>query len=244
MKKNLIIFFILVFIISLYLNLSYGRIYDRSETKLIRINWPEQISFKNPNFQNSIKYVALGDSLTRGVGSSNINDTLAFVFAQKLSQKMSVSLANLAVSGATTDDLISYQLDKAVKENPNYITLFIGTNDIHNLTSASKFDENMNYIINTLRKISSAKIIVFNIPYLGSKSLILFPYNLLLDYQIKQYNKILANLCENNNITLIDIYNPTKEKFSKQSNFYSSDNFHPSAEGYLLWGTLISTKDL
>lgn len=239
MKKKLIIFFILALGVSLYLNRSYARIYDRNEINITQINWPQQISFPNPNFQNNIKYVALGDSLTNGVGSDNINNTLVFIFAQKLSQNMSVSLINLAVNGVTTDDLIKFQLNKAIEKKPNYVTLFIGINDIHNHISVKKFQQNMDLILNRLTRETEGRIIVFNLPYLGSGNLILPPFNIFFDYKTKQFNQVISRIVSEKNITLVDIYTPTKETFSKKSSFYSSDEFHPSKDGYIFWGSLL-----
>lgn len=244
MNKRLIIIVILLLVLGVYLNRSYSRIYDRDESNISGISWTDPVTLQNPNFQNTVKYVALGDSLTVGVGSKDIKKTLPFIIAGKISEHMSVTLVNLAVSGATAQDVIKNQLSKAVVQKPNYITLFIGTNDIHSLIAPSKFEAQMTNIIDFLEKNTSAKIIVFSIPYLGSENLILFPYNFLIDYRIKQYNKVLTDLSETYKFTLIDLYTPTKENFSKQTNFYSSDNFHPSEEGYLMWGSLVTLKEL
>ncbi len=243
MKKNPAIFLILVIGIFFYLNRSYARIYDRDESRISNISWTYPITITNPSFQNKVKYVSIGDSLAMGIGSKDATKTLPFIVANKLSQRMSVTLVNIAVIGATSDEVLLDQLNNTITQKPDYITLFLGTNDIHNLIPSSKFEENMNYIIKMLANKTSAKIIVFNIPYLGLNNLILFPYNLLFDYQIKQYNRVLTRISEANKIILIDLYNPTKDNFSKQPNFYSNDNFHPSEEGYLLWGTLVDSED-
>lgn len=244
MKSKWIILFVLGIIFAIYLQQSYARIYNRVEPNIASLNWSMPIFFKNPTFQTSVKYAALGDSLSFGVGSNDMKKTLPYMFADKLSKQMSVTLYNFSISGATTNDVINNQLNKAAAQRPNYITLLIGTNDLHALTPSSIFEKNMKQIIDYLKNQTAAKIIIFNIPYLGSNSLVLFPYNGFLDYQINQYNNIIADLCKKNKITLIDLYTPTKNQFSKESFFYSSDNFHPSAEGYSLWGTLITAEDI
>lgn len=244
MKKHFLLLIIIAITSSIYLNWSYSRIYNRNETIPGNIPWPQQISFPNPNFQNYVKYVSLGDSLTTGVGSNNITNTLPYLFSQKLSQKMSVILVNLAVRGATTDNLIKSQLAPTIEKKPNYITILIGVNDIHNFTSTVKFQRNFEQIINDLSTKTPAKIIVFNIPYLGSSGLILPPYNIIFDYYTRRYNKIIATVCSKKNIMMIDLYTTTKEKFVKQTGFYSDDQFHPSGEGYQFWGQLIDGESL
>jgi len=244
MNKKLIVFVLFLSVIGFYLNRTYSKIYSRSEITDLTEFWEKPILFKNTNFQTTVKYVAIGDSLSVGIGSSELAKTLPYEVATKISKQMSVSLVNLAVKGATVDSVIAYQLERAVAQKPNYITVFIGTNDLHFLKSPSKFESEMNYIIGFLTKNTQAKIIVLNIPYLGSDDLILFPYNVFFDYQVRQYNFAIARVCRTYNLTLIDLYTPTKTIFSKTPNFYSSDNFHPSGDGYLMWGTLINKIEL
>lgn len=240
MNKKLIILVIILSALVIYLQQSYARIYNRNETVLTSPSWTKPQLFRNPNFQNTIKYVAMGDSLTVGLGSNKITQTYPFIFAQSLSKNMSVSLVDLAIRGATSTDLINLQLDKAIVENPNYVSLFIGINDVHSLMTNKKFEDNINYITTILMEKTPAKIIILNIPYLGSKDLILFPYNIFFDYRTQEFNKILSKITSEKNLTLIDLYTPTKEIFSKQPNFYSFDNFHPSGDGYMLWGSLLT----
>lgn len=240
MNKKFIILAVILSIIVIYLQRGYARIYDRDETVLPLLSWNKPILFKNSNFQNSIKYVSLGDSLTVGVGSNNIAQTYPYIFAENLSRFMSVSLVNLAIRGATSSDVINSQLEKAIAENPNYVSLLIGVNDVYGFESNGEFEKNFDRITTVLIKNTQAKIIILNIPYLGSDSLIVFPYNNIFNYRVLQFNKIISKISSEKNLILIDLYAPTKDIFSKKSNFYSSDNFHPSANGYLHWGTLLS----
>lgn len=201
------------------------------------------INISNLNSTNKIIYVALGDSLSSGVGSDDYKKTITYIFADNLSKTTSVGFINLAVSGATTSDLIKNQLSEAINLNPDYITLFIGTNDIHNLVSSKKFEENINVILEKLTKETRAKIVVFNLPYLESDNLILPPYDLFFDARTKEFNSVLEKICKDKNLTLVDLYTPTKKVFSKNKDFYSEDGFHPSSEGYLLWGTLLKDNN-
>lgn len=242
-KKNIFFFCVAAFFVFVYLNLTYSRIYNRYTVPDLSFYWTKPISFKNPTFQNTVKYVALGDSLSVGIGSDNPKKSLPYILAGKLARNMSVQLINLAVLGATADDITQFQLDRAIAEKPNYVTVFIGTNDVHALIPAVIFRDKLDYIIKNLASQTQAKIIIFNVPYLGSKSLILFPYNLFFDYKIRQYNTEIETIAKNNNVLLIDLYTPTKE-FEKQTNFYSVDSFHPSGEGYIMWGNLVLQKNL
>lgn len=236
---------ILIFILTLVslLNRGYSKIYEHNGKFLLSPYKTQSITIPKLNSTNKITYVALGDSLSSGVGSGDYKKTITYLFADSLSKKESVDFENLAFSGATTNDLVSTKLSEAVKLNPDYITIFIGTNDIHNLMPSKRFEDNMTFILDNLIRRTKAKIIVFNLPYLGSDNLILPPYNLFFDARTKEFNSVLEKICKDKNLTLIDFYIPTKEIFSKNANFYSEDGFHPSSEGYLLWGNLLNDKN-
>ncbi len=78
-------------------------------------------------------YVALGDSLTRGVGSTSGAGYVQPVSAAL--EEEDVRTQNLAVSGARTEDLLAQLEQPEVRrtiENARYITLTIGGNDLFN----------------------------------------------------------------------------------------------------------------
>lgn len=235
---------ILAFVTFLYLNRSYSRIYARVIVPDLSYNWTTPIELKNSNFQNTVKYAALGDSLSVGIGSIDYRNALPYIIASKLSQQMSVSLYNFAVMGATADAVRVMQLEKAIAVEPNYVTVFIGTNDVHKLDPVDTFESELDYIIKNLKERTKAKIIVFNVPLLGNNNLVWFPYNIFFDIQIRQYNQVISRVAQKYEVNLIDLYTPTKNDFANRKNFYSVDDFHPSGEGYQMWGTLVIPKDL
>ena len=225
----------------LYLNRSYAYIYDHISQKNLRsptMNQEYILKSQTPTAQNK-KYVALGDSLSAGVGANSFDQTFPYLLAEKLAQENNISLVNLGVPGAKTKDVISSQISQAITLNPDYLTLLIGINDIHGLIPVKKFQANFTEIINRLMTETKAKITVINIPYLGSSHLILPPYNFYFDQQTKKYNEIIQKITEQKSICYIDLYNQTKTTFAQNKKLYSSDLFHPSAEGYRLWADII-----
>ena len=191
-----------------------------------------------------IKYVALGDSLTAGVGSYNTKDTFVHKFAENLAQNNNeVQVVNLGISGAKTNELINLELAKAVSENPDIITLLIGINDIHNKSMVSKFKEKYLFILNELLTKTNSKIFVMTIPYLGSKYIVLPPFNYLLDFRTKQFNEAIesaVDLTKSNRIYVMDLYKFSYNLARNDKKYYSSDLFHPSAYGYALWGDFLN----
>jgi lysophospholipase L1-like esterase len=235
-------------LIGCYLYLSYIRFYHFIGDINLRTPYlVNLVTIENREGKGSVKYVALGDSLSAGVGSQDIIKTFVYQYGVKLSEKYSkVSLLNLAWPGDMAEDVLNNQLPKAIEEKPDFITLLIGTNDIHNKKTEKDFQEKYQYILNQLLTKTNASIIVLTIPYLGSNKLVYPPFNFLLDYRTKQFNKIIltvvGSVSDKERIKLVDLYKETYVISKRDINYYSSDLFHPSGEGYLLWGRIINAN--
>ncbi len=181
-----------------------------------------------------IKYVALGDSLTAGVGASDYQNSYPYLLAQKLSAQNNVELWNFSQSGARSDDVLTKQLPQALSAKPNLVTLFIGINDIHGLKSLTEFKNNYNQIVSALQK-NGAKVYLLSIPYLGSDKIVLFPYNLIWAARTKQFNEAIKKAALEYRAVYIDLY-----PLTKSAQFYSADQFHPSDQGYKEWLKVIN----
>jgi lysophospholipase L1-like esterase len=196
---------------------------------------------ENPQCEGSVKYVALGDSLSAGVGALDIKETFVYLYAQNLLRTYEkVNILNLAWPGDSTSEVIQNQLPAAIKEDPDYVTLMIGTNDVHNKRIISDFREKYKFILNELLTKTDAKIVVINIAYLGSSKLVLPPFSWLLNFRTKQFNDIIAGLANSDRIRLVDLYSATYWISEQNPKYYSSDLFHPSESGYEIWGQVIN----
>lgn len=185
-------------------------------------------------------YVALGDSLTAGVGADNYSDSYPYLLAAKMSGKgVNVNLKNFSAPGYKTQDVIDVFLNPAIEAKPDVITLLIGVNDIHNYVGRSQFEKNYSYILNRLTKETQAKIYLINIPYIGSKSTILPPLDYYFETETDSYNKVIKKLADQYGLQYIDLNSPTKDLFKTDGSHYAADSFHPSAYGYKLWADII-----
>ena len=178
-----------------------------------------------------------GYSGNGGVGADDYQNTFPFYYAQNLTKNYSiVKLINLGVPGATTRDLIKDQLPKVLKEKPQYVTILIGINDLHNFINLKEFEENYNKIVSEIREKTGANITLFTIPYLGSNKIVFFPYNVVLDLKTREYNNSIKGICVTKNFKCIDLYKASvSDTFIKDSTNYSIDNFHPSSKGYKIF---------
>lgn len=189
------------------------------------------------------KYVALGDSLSAGVGSSDINHTIVYLYAQELAANgHRINVLNLAWPGDETEEVLKNQLPIAIAEQPDYISLFIGINDMHEKRTLEHFRKNYSFILSELLSKTHAKILVINLPYLGANKLVAFPFNMILDARTKQFNKVIDSLPKNDRIHLVDLYKGSALKLNGSFSNYSSDLFHPSETGYMLWSEIINAN--
>ena len=181
-----------------------------------------------------IVYVALGDSTGAGVGARDGGYVLR-LFKRLEEQRPGSQLANLCVSGATTDDLLRGQLTNGVSKNPQLVTVGIGINDIGHGLSLEQFAQNYERILSTLKDKTDAQIIVTNIPDISSAPMV--PSSMRDQYhqKIVTFNQRLEEIASRNGATVFDIYSITTRELPSHPEYFSRDGFHPSDEGYELW---------
>lgn len=239
MRKTLLIFLSLIIIVLvIYMNRSYAHIYNKiNEINLISSDMQQLYNFGN-NFEKSLIYVAIGDSLTAGVGVDSFEKSYPFQIAEMIAKEgKRVTLNIQAIPGGKSIDIINHFVDPTVKTKPDLITLFIGVNDVHGNISKEEFKNNFEIILQKLTKETKAKIYIINLPYLGAENLILPPYNFYFDKRTQEFNEIIKQLADNYKLKYIDLYTPTSK--SPKEKYYSVDLFHPSDVGYKLWSQII-----
>jgi len=181
-----------------------------------------------------IVYVALGDSTGSGVGAKD-GGYVARLYKRLVERRPGSKLTNLCVSGSTTEDVIRGQLDRAVASNPDLVTVGIGINDIGHGFTLERFSKNYEQILNTLKQKTHARIVVTNIPDISSAPRIPGPMRSEYQRQIVQFCKRSEEIAERQGVTVFDMYSITKDDLPAHPEYFSSDGFHPSDQGYEFW---------
>jgi lysophospholipase L1-like esterase len=238
--SGLVIFLVIIAII--YFNRSYAYIYDHIDKMALKS--PDRnhsfLVVNNKTASSSLTYVALGDSLTAGVGTDKYSDSYPYLLAQYFAgNNYQIDLEDRAVPGVKTEELLNGLVPAAIKDQPDIVTLLIGVNDVHGMIDRKDFRKNYETILQMLTKETKAKIYVINIPLIGASNLVTPPYNLIFDYRTQQYNKIIKELADKYSVNYIDLYTPTKDLLRSNGPHYASDFFHPSKLGYKIWADLI-----
>jgi acyl-CoA thioesterase-1 len=183
-----------------------------------------------------IVYVALGDSTGSGVGARE-GGYVARLFQRLAERRPGSKLSNLCVSGATTEDVLRDQIEQGVALNPDLVTVGIGINDIGHGLTLEEFSRNYEQILSTLREKSRAEIVVTNLPDISSAPRIPGPMRDQYQRQIVQFGERLGEIANRYGATVFDIYTVTRQELPSHPEYFSSDGFHPSDEGYELWAT-------
>lgn len=239
MKKGFYITLFFIIAIIGYFWFGYANIYNRIRAGGLKTVDTQYIYTFNMGSQE-IKYAALGDSLTAGVGTDNYEESYPYLLSKDLSKDNSIILKDFSLLGARTEDVIDKGLlEGVIEDKPDIITLLVGVNDVRENISEKEFESNYTYIINELVKNTNAKIYLINIPFIGSNTLYLPPYNWYFTDKTVKFNRIIRKIASDNHLTYINIASPTKQMFEKDGSYYSVDSLHPSKEGYKILEQII-----
>jgi acyl-CoA thioesterase-1 len=186
-------------------------------------------------------YVALGDSTVEGVGASHADlNYVSRLRARLLARYPNARVKNLGVGGATSADVMTRQLDRAIKLRPDLITLSIRPNDITRAVPVARYEQNLDVILGRLRSETAALIVVNLIPDLAvTPRFTHSPHADAVGGQTVLFNKALARKAGEHGVELVDLYLASREEVPRQSALLWKDGYHPSDAGYARWAELM-----
>ena len=174
----------------------------------------------------------MGDSTGTGVGAQSGGG-----YPERLVRLLSprLRLLNLCRSGATSADVLSDQLPRALRSLPRLISLGIGINDVGLQLPDESFALNLEEIVIGLRKLG-APIVILNLPNLALSPAVarLVPRS-LYEKRIEMFNDHVTATAARHDLTLVDLYALSREIVPGRPELFSPDGYHPSALGYDEW---------
>jgi lysophospholipase L1-like esterase len=181
-----------------------------------------------------LHYVALGDSTGSGVGATN-GGYVARLFKRVLGERPGSHLTNLCVGGATTEDVLRSQLERAINAKPAILTLGIGINDIGHGVSLENFAQNYETIVSRLINESDAPLVITNIPDTSTSPRLPEIMRPEIHSRIVLFNEKIHEIASKHGATVFDVYSVTHESLPDHPEYFSADGFHPSDAGYEVW---------
>jgi lysophospholipase L1-like esterase len=161
---------------------------------------------------DSASVVMLGDSLTEGAQWSEITGC-AF-------------LANRGIGGDDSAGLLR-RLDGVTSLKPAAVFLMIGVNDVNSGVSADTIVENVEQVVDKLKKSGARVYLTLVLPVAESFKKI--------NPKIDELNKAYVKLAKETKIAVIDFRADTRNADGFLKDEFSRDGIHLTAEGYRVW---------
>ncbi|WP_436793033.1 SGNH/GDSL hydrolase family protein [Actinospongicola halichondriae] len=192
----------------------------------------------------SVDVVWLGDSTSTGVGTAQVEDTMAFRVVS--TRNPSARLTILGVSGDQVHEVIDDQLpllrDRVADGDvPDAVYVSIGANDVTALTRRATFEGRYRSMVDEIVDVvPDAEIVLIGIPDMGTAPRIPVPLRQIAGRRAAQLDDVIVAIAEDEGLHHVDLAERTSATFSSDPDrYFSLDGFHPSADGHELWADAV-----
>lgn len=191
-------------------------------------------------FDSHTRYMAIGDSLVAGYGAIPATEGYVYLLYRSgaFDKIPNTIFCNAGVPGATSSDVLAYQVPQAIKYfHPGIITLTVGGNDLVRImagadpaTVLQEFQNNLIQIFMALKsapETRNAKIYVSNlysIPEIPASEVV-----------VPVFNQIVAAVASSFGVPVADVYSAFQGKnglLLVDRNGASPVQIHPTNAGY------------
>ena len=180
--------------------------------------------------EESIRYVALGDSFTEGVGDIDENrpngvrgwaDRVAEEFMQADPEAL---YANLAIRGRLLIPILEEQLEAAIDLKPNLVSLYGGGNDM--LRPSVDIDALMDRLSDGFAALRKENIHVFTFTGMDVRDFNAFKQT---RPRTALYNELLREIADEHGVTIVDFW---RMRDFSDPRLWSSDRLHMNPLGH------------
>jgi lysophospholipase L1-like esterase len=182
-----------------------------------------------------LRYVALGDSYTIGTATRSAAERWPDQLVAQLGARLDL-VANLAVNGFTSRDVIEQELPRLDELRPGFASLLIGVNDVVQGVDAAMFERNVSAILDDLlRRLPPSRILAVSTPdYTVTPEGASYGDPISQAAGIRRNNGILRDLARERGIAFVDIHDLSLRAVDDRS-LVAADGLHPSGAQYTLW---------
>jgi lysophospholipase L1-like esterase len=185
----------------------------------------------------ALRYVALGDSYTICTGVQHDDRWPDRLVATLGPAEPTLELvANLAVNGYTTDDLIRYELPALDELEPAFVSVQIGVNDVVRGRSPGSYITNMRTILDDVsRRVGPGRIVTVAVPdYTVTPAGADYGDPRRRHDGIVAVNQAMAREAADRGIAFVDIFDVSRQA-TEDPTLVANDGLHPSGRQYGLW---------
>lgn len=184
-----------------------------------------------PQEVESIRYVAVGDSFTEGVGDPDADRPNGVRgWADRVAEQFMLAdpgalYANLAIRGRLLEPILDEQLGAALELKPNLVSLYGGGNDI--LRPNTDIDKLMLLLDGAFKTLRAEKIEVFTFTGMDVKDFMAFKST---RPKTAIYNELLRDIAAENGVTIVDFW---RMKDFADPRYFASDRLHLNTRGHI-----------
>ena len=200
-----------------------------------------------------LRYVALGDSYTIGTALTQVSDRWPDRLVAALGDELAGKglpgetppgegapalelVANLAVNGFTSQDVIELELPRVPELSPAFVSLLVGVNDVVQGVPPDRFAANAAQILDALLELLPANrlLTVATPDYTVTPQGASYGDPTVQAAGIRAVNAILRDLARQREVAFVDIYDLSLRAREDRS-LVAVDGLHPSGAQYALW---------
>jgi lysophospholipase L1-like esterase len=186
------------------------------------------------------RFLALGDSFTIGTGTTPDRSFPAVLVRIWAGGGHDVTLANPAVNGYTTDDLIRDELPLVGSFHPTLVTLLIGANDIVRGSTEDRYRRQLGVIYEGIHADTpGARLIALPQPdWSLSPAGSGFGDLASIARVIERFNEVARSEAARAGAEWVDLFPLMRDQGRRK--MFASDGLHPSAEAYAEWARALA----
>jgi lysophospholipase L1-like esterase len=186
-----------------------------------------------------MRYVALGDSYTIGTSvpeADRWSDRLVAALSAGSPSIVVDLVANLAVNGFTSRDVIEVELPRLAALRPELISILVGVNDVVRRVPADRYRANVGLILDEiLANVGATRAFAVTTPdYTVTPAGADFGDPVRQAAGIREVNRILVEEAGARSIAVIDIHDLSL-RAAEDRRLVARDGLHPSGAQYALW---------
>lgn len=176
-------------------------------------------------------YTALGASDAVGIGAFPLDNGYVFLIAANMRQSdPDLQFYDLGISGAMADDFIDREVPQAIADNPDFATVWTGSNDISSGKDPALFEMQLRVILTELRTKTHAKVFVGNLTDLTRAPVFQRkPNPYVTPERVNDYNRRIAAAVTDTGCVLVRL-----SDVPLTPDVFAIDGFHPNNKGYQL----------
>jgi len=193
-----------------------------------------------------MRWVALGDSYTIGTSVAEADrwpNQLVATLAGKTPPIAVELVANLAVNGYTSGDVIDRELPELPRLEPELVSILIGVNDVVRRVPPERYRANVQTILDDLvGRVGAARILALTTPdYTVTAAGADYGDPAAQAAAIREHNRILAEEAAARSVLVVDIHDLSL-RAADDRRLVARDGLHPSGAQYALWVERIAPR--